>query len=110
MSLCKGTVKIGKKNLKRGTNKYFFKRYLKKNYEFTVSEFKDRNKFELLEPVNVEGLDFLVDVEFRGIRPKEIDLRSVDNLEKYQFERYEQWISNNLGISLENSKWKNKKV
>lgn len=109
MSLCKGTVKIGKKNLKRGTNKYFFKRYLKKNYEFIVSE-KDRNKFELLEPVNVEGLDFLVDVQFRGIRPKEIDLRSIDNLEKYQFERYEQWISNNLGISLENSKWKNKKV
>ncbi|PWX59710.1 hypothetical protein CYK85_13735, partial [Clostridium perfringens] len=104
MSLCKGTVKIGKKNLKRGTNKYFFKRYLKKNYEFTVSEFKDRNKFELLEPVNVEGLDFLVDVEFRGIRPKEIDLRSIDNLEKYQFERYEQWVSNNLGLSLENSK------
>lgn len=60
MSLCKGKVKIGKKNLKRGTNKYFFKRYLKKNYEFTVSEFKDRNKFELLEPVNVEGLDFLL--------------------------------------------------
>ncbi len=50
-----------KKNLKRGTNKYFFKRYLKKkNYEFTVSEFKDRNKFELLEPVNVEGLDFFL--------------------------------------------------
>jgi len=49
-------------------------------------------------------------VQFRGIRPKEIDLRSIDNLEKYQFERYEQWISNNLGISLENSKWKNKKV
>ena len=48
-------------------------------------------------------------MEFRGIRPKEIDLRSIDNLEKYQFERYEQWISNNLGISLENSKWKNKK-
>ncbi|MDU2325147.1 MAG: hypothetical protein E7D94_10530 [Clostridium perfringens] len=48
MSLCKGNVKIGKKNLKKGTNKYFFKRYLKKNYEFTVSEFKDRNKFELL--------------------------------------------------------------
>ncbi|MGU8120568.1 hypothetical protein ACV3S7_06240 [Clostridium perfringens] len=48
-------------------------------------------------------------MEFKGIRPKEIDLRSIDNLEKYQFERYEQWISNNLGISLENSKWKNKK-
>ena len=48
-------------------------------------------------------------MEFKGIRPKEIDLRSTDNLEKYQFERYEQWISNNLGISLENSKWKNKK-
>lgn len=48
-------------------------------------------------------------MEFRGIRPKEIDLRSIDNLEKYQFERYEQWVSNNLGISLENSKWKNKK-
>lgn len=48
-------------------------------------------------------------MEFRGIRPKEIDLRSIDNLEKYQFERYEQWISNNLGISLEDSKWKNKK-
>ncbi|MDG6879467.1 hypothetical protein Cp4447_01148 [Clostridium perfringens] len=47
-------------------------------------------------------------MEFRGIRPKEIDLRSIDNLEKYQFERYEQWVSNNLGISLENSKWKNK--
>lgn len=109
MSLCKGKVKIGKKNLKRGTNKYFFKRYLKKNYEFTVSEFKDRNKFELLEPVNVEGLDFFVDVEFKGIRPKEIDLRSIDNLEKYQFERYEQWVSNNLGLSLENSKWKNKR-
>ncbi|HHD2785430.1 TPA: hypothetical protein ACOTHR_002967, partial [Clostridium perfringens] len=41
--------------------------------------------------------------------PKEIDLRSIDNLEKYQFERYEQWISNNLGLSLENSKWKNKR-
>ncbi|MDV5116058.1 hypothetical protein R2Q93_14635 [Clostridium perfringens] len=48
-------------------------------------------------------------MEFKGIRPKEIDLRSIDNLEKYQFERYEHWISNNLGISLENSKWKNKK-
>ena len=48
-------------------------------------------------------------MEFKGIRPKEIDLRSIDNLEKYQFERYEQWISNNLGISLENSKWKNKR-
>lgn len=48
-------------------------------------------------------------MEFKGIRPKEIDLRSIDNLEKYQFERYEQWISNNLGLSLENSKWKNKK-
>ncbi len=48
-------------------------------------------------------------MEFKGIRPKEIDLRSIDNLEKYQFERYEQWVSNNLGISLENSKWKNKK-
>ena len=47
MSLCKGTVKIGKKNLKRGTNKYFFKRYLKKNYDFTVSEFKDRNQLSL---------------------------------------------------------------
>ena len=48
-------------------------------------------------------------MEFKGIRPKEIDLRSIDNLEKYQFERYEQWVSNNLGISLENSKWKNKR-
>ncbi|MDU6895272.1 MAG: hypothetical protein E6389_07685 [Clostridium perfringens] len=48
-------------------------------------------------------------MEFKGIRPKEIDLRSIDNLEKYQFERYEQWISNNLGLSLENSKWKNKR-
>ena len=48
-------------------------------------------------------------MQFRGIRPKEIELRSIDNLEKYQFERYEQWVSNNLGISLENSKWKNKK-
>ncbi len=58
----------------------------------------------------MEGLDFFVDVEFKGIRPKEIDLRSVDNLEKYQFERYEQWVSNNLGISLENSKWKKKSL
>ncbi|MDK0538597.1 hypothetical protein P6P39_10725 [Clostridium perfringens] len=109
MSLCKGKVKIGRKNIKRGSNKFFFKRYLKKNYDFTVSEFKDRNKFEILEPVNVEGLDFFVDVEFKGIRPKEIDLRSIDNLEKYQFEKYENWVSNNLGLSLENSKWKNKK-
>lgn len=97
---------MGKKNIKKRTNKYFFKRYLKKNYDFTVSEFKDRNKFELLEPVSVEGLDFFVDVEFKGIRPKEIDLRSIDNMEKYQFERYEQWVSNNLGVSLEESKWK----
>lgn len=109
MSLCKGSIKIGKKNIKKRTNKYFFKRYLKKNYDFTVSEFKDRNKFELLEPVNVEGLDFFVDVEFKGIRPKEIDLRSIDNMEKYQFERYEQWVSNNLGVSLEESKWKKRK-
>ena len=96
MSLCKGKVKIGRKNIKRGSNKFFFKRYLKKNYDFTVSEFKERNKFEILEPVNVEGLDFFVDV-------------SIDNLEKYQFEKYENWVSNNLGLSLENSKWKNKK-
>ncbi len=109
MSLCKGNVKIGKKNIKKRTNKYFFKRYLKKNYDFTVSEFKDRNKFEVLEPVKVDGLDFLVDVEFKGIRPKEIDLRSIDNMEKYQFERYEQWVSNNLGVSLEESKWKKRK-
>lgn len=74
-----------------------------------MSEFKDRNKFELLEPVSVEGLDFFVDVEFKGIRPKEIDLRSIDNMEKYQFERYEQWVSNNLGVSLEESKWKKRK-
>ncbi len=30
MSLCKGKVKIGRKNLKKRTNRYFFKRYLKR--------------------------------------------------------------------------------
>lgn len=30
MSLCKGKVKIGRKNIKRGSNKFFFKRYLKR--------------------------------------------------------------------------------
>ena len=42
MSLCKGKVKIGKKNLKRGTNKYFFKRYLKK--ELWVYSFRKGQK------------------------------------------------------------------
>ena len=40
MSLCKGKVKIGKKNLKRGTNKYFFKRYLKRTMSLQFQNLK----------------------------------------------------------------------
>lgn len=108
MNLCKGKIKIGRKKVKRRTIKFFFKRHLKKNFKFSVSEFKDKNKFEVLEAVNVEGLDFFVDVEFNGIRPKEIELRSIDNLDKDQFRKYEEWTKDKLGIQLENSKWKNR--
>lgn len=108
MSLCKGKIKIGRKKVKKGTIKFFFKRHLKKNFKFSVSGFKEKNKFEVLDVVKVDGLDFFVDVEFNGIRPKEIELRSIDNLDKNQFEQYEKWSEEKLGIQLENSKWKNR--
>ncbi|ELC8443072.1 hypothetical protein QYB59_002101 [Clostridium perfringens] len=108
MSLCKGKIKIGRKKVKKGTIKFFFKRHLKKNFRFSVSEFNDKNKFEVLETVKVDGLDFFVDVEFKGIKPKEIELRSIDNLDKSQFELYEKWSKEKLGMTLENSKWQNR--
>lgn len=106
MELCKGQIKIGKKKVKRGTIRFFFHRYLKKNHKFHVCEFNDKHKFEILTPVKIDDLDFFVDIDFSGIKPKEIELRSIDELEYEGIRKYNDWAREKLGVDLSSNQWK----
>lgn len=106
MSLCKGQIKIGKKKVKKRTTRFFFKRYLKKNYRYISSEFNNKHKFEVLDPVKIENLNFYIDLDFYGVNPKEIELRSVDHIEKGEIKHYEEWVRKNLGVELDSFEWK----
>lgn len=105
MSLCKGQIKVGKKKVQKRTIRFFFERYLKKNYRYTTSEFNNKHKFEVLDPVKIEDLNFYIDLDFYGVNPKEIELRSVDHLGKEAIKDYECWVRKHLGVELENFKW-----
>lgn len=101
MSLCKGQIKIGKRKVKKRTIRFFFERYLKKNYRYIPSEFNNKHKFEILDPIKIDNLDFLIDIGFYGINPKEIELRSADYIDKDEIKLYEEWVEKNLGVNLE---------
>ncbi|HBI6897035.1 TPA: hypothetical protein K8N32_000672 [Clostridium perfringens] len=103
MSLCKGQIKIGKKKVKRRTIRFFFQRYLKKNYRYVNSEFNNIYKYEILDPIKIDNLDFFIDLNFYGINPKEIELRSVDYVDNNNLKLYEEWIKINLGLDIVNS-------
>lgn len=105
MSLCKGQIKIGKRKVKKRTMRFFFERYLKKNYRYTASEFNNKYKFEVVDPVKIDNLDFLIDIDFYGINPKEIELRSIDYIGKDEIKFYEEWVKRNLGVELESLEW-----
>ncbi|MGG5460559.1 hypothetical protein [Clostridium sp. B9] len=105
MSLCKGQVKIGRKKIKRGSWRFFCKRYLKRNYNFVESEFKNRHKYEILENIKIDNLDFNVDIEFNGVKPKEIELRSIDNVDNHSIELYKNWVGKELNIDMVKNTW-----
>lgn len=105
MSLCKGQIKIGKRKVKKRTIRFFFERYLKKNYRYTPSEFNNKHKFEILDPIKIDNLDFLIDIDFYGVNPKEIELRSADYIGKDEIKLYEKWVEKNLDIDLESLEW-----
>ena len=99
----KGQIKIGKKKVKRRTIRFFFQRYLKKNYRYVNSEFNNIYKYEILDPIKIDDLDFFIDLNFYGINPKEIELRSVDYVDNNNLKLYEEWIKINLGLDIVNS-------
>ncbi|MDZ4992162.1 hypothetical protein GNF80_04135 [Clostridium perfringens] len=105
MSLCKGQIKIGKRKVKKRTIRFFFERYLKKNYRYIPSEFNNKHKFEILDSIKIDNLDFLIDIDFYGINPKEIELRSIDNIDKDGIKLYEEWVKRKLGVELESFQW-----
>ena len=101
MSLCKGQIKIGKKTVKKRTIRFLFQRYLKNNYRYIHSEFNNRYKYEILEPIKIDNLEFFIDLNFNGVNPKEIELRSVDYIDNNEFKLYEEWTKRNLGVDIE---------
>ncbi|MBI6108907.1 hypothetical protein ACV3S9_07610 [Clostridium perfringens] len=100
MSLCKGQIKIGKKKVKRRTIRFFFQRYLKKNYRYVNSEFNNIYKYEILDPIKINNLEFFIDLNFNGVNPKEIELRSIDYTNNEDFKLYEEWIKRNLEVDI----------
>ena len=95
MSLCKGQIKIGKKKVKKRTIRFLFQRYLKNNYRYIHSEFNNKYKYEILEPIKIDNLEFFIDLNFNGVNPKEIELRSVDYIDNNEFKLYEEWTKRN---------------
>ena len=93
MSLCKGQIKIG-------TIRFLFQRYLKNNYRYIHSEFNNKYKYEILEPIKIDNLEFFIDLNFNGVNPKEIELRSVDYIDNNEFKLYEEWTKRNLGVDI----------
>lgn len=108
MSLLKGEIKFGNKILNKNSTRFFFKRYLKKNLSFNILNFKDKSKFEVLNPVKIDDfLEFNVEVDFIGSSIKEISLRSLENLSKEESKNYESWILSSVGndLNLKDDNW-----
>ncbi|MCH1961808.1 hypothetical protein QTH51_10275 [Clostridium perfringens] len=100
MSLCEGQIKIGKKKVKKRTIRFLFQRYLKKNYRYKLSEFNNKYKYEILDPIKINNLEFFIDLNFNGVNPKEIELRSIDYTNNEDFKLYEEWIKRNLEVDI----------
>lgn len=100
MSLCKGQIKVGKKKVKKRTIRFLFQRYLKKNYRYIHSEFNNKYKYEILDPIKIDNLEFFIDLNFNSVNPKEIELRSIDYIDNDEFKLYKEWVKRNLGVEL----------
>ncbi|MDK0618340.1 hypothetical protein P5F24_10445 [Clostridium perfringens] len=100
MSLCEGQIKIGKKKVKKRTIRFLFQRYLKKNYRYKLSEFNNKYKYEILDPIKINNLEFFIDLNFNDVNPKEIELRSIDYTNNEEFKLYEEWIKRNLEVDI----------
>ena len=40
-------------------------------------------------------------MNFNGVNPKEIELRSIDYIDNNEFKLYEEWTKRNLGVDIE---------